>query len=214
MSAGRGRGSDRHRPGQRNHVAARLSDRSPRHSRRGEGPVRRADLGRRTGHDKPRASRYDLQREGRLRWLNLPDARLCDHRRGLCRDHRGERASGRQGVSTFPGLEVENSYVASQGFNERKAAQDALGWVMTPTYEAGRIKLAFTDRRQTGAVQDLKVLIGRTTEAGDDVWPDFAGRRGLCRRCRPGHGKWMLKVTALSADGTLFEQRSDLFVKG
>jgi hypothetical protein len=31
-------------------------------------------------------------------------------------------------VSTFPGLEVKNSYVASQGFNDRKAAQEALGW--------------------------------------------------------------------------------------
>ena len=31
-------------------------------------------------------------------------------------------------VSTFPGLEVKNSYVASQQFDERKAAQEALGW--------------------------------------------------------------------------------------
>ena len=28
-------------------------------------------------------------------------------------------------VSTFPGLEVDNSYVASQGFDKRKAAQEA-----------------------------------------------------------------------------------------
>ena len=119
-------------------------------------------------------------------------------------------------VSTFPGLEVENSYVAGQGFNERKAAQDALGWVMTPTYEAGRIKLAFTD--QSGnpvSVQDLKVLVGRTTEAGDDVWPDFAPQDGVyAADVALGHGKWMLKVTASAADGTLFEQRSNLFVQG
>jgi len=30
-------------------------------------------------------------------------------------------------VNTFPGLEVRNSYVASQTFNDRKAAQEALG---------------------------------------------------------------------------------------
>ena len=47
-------------------------------------------------------------------------------------------------VSTFPGLEVENSYVAGQDFNERKAAQEALGWVMTPAYDRGRMTLAFT----------------------------------------------------------------------
>ncbi len=119
-------------------------------------------------------------------------------------------------VSTFPGLEVANSYVAGQDFNERKAAQDALGWVLTPTYEAGRIQLAFTD--QVGnpvAVKDLKVLVGRTTEAGDDLWPDFAQSGGVyAADVALAHGKWMLKVTALAADGTLFEQRSDLFVQG
>ena len=47
-------------------------------------------------------------------------------------------------VSTFPGLEVENSYVAGQDFNERKAAQLALGWVMVPGYENGKMTLAFT----------------------------------------------------------------------
>ena len=49
-------------------------------------------------------------------------------------------------VSTFPGLEVENSYVAGQGFNERKSAQEALGWVMVPGYENGRMTLAFSGK--------------------------------------------------------------------
>ena len=31
-------------------------------------------------------------------------------------------------VSTFPGLEVENSYVASQTFDVERKAQEALGW--------------------------------------------------------------------------------------
>ena len=31
-------------------------------------------------------------------------------------------------VSTFPGLEVANSYVASQTFDKRRAAQDKAGW--------------------------------------------------------------------------------------
>ncbi len=119
-------------------------------------------------------------------------------------------------VSTFPGLEVENSYVAGQDFNERKAAQDALGWVMTPTYNGGRIELAFTDHQGNPVmVQNLKVLVGRTTEASDDVWPDFAQSDGIYAADVPlAHGKWMLHVTAAAADGTVFEQRSDLFVQG
>lgn len=119
-------------------------------------------------------------------------------------------------VSTFPGLEVENSYVAGQDFNERKAAQDALGWVMTPTYTSGRIEISFTDSSGNPVVvQDLKVLVGRTTEAKDDVRPEFTPEGGIYAANVPlGHGKWMLHVTAAAADGTVFEQRSDLFVQG
>ena len=119
-------------------------------------------------------------------------------------------------VSTFPGLEVDNSYVASQGFNDRKAAQELLGWTMTPGYDKGRMTLAFHGADgQPVAVADLQVLVGRTTEAKDDTNPVFAREGDLyAADVALGHGKWMLKVTALSADGTLFEQRSDLFVQG
>jgi len=119
-------------------------------------------------------------------------------------------------VSTFPGLEVKNSYVASQGFDERKSAQEALGWTMQPSFEAGRIKLAFLDRNGLPVrVSDLEVLVGRTTEAKDDVWPVFAPMGDVyAADVSLGFGKWMVKVTAKAEDGTLFEQRSILLVKG
>ena len=119
-------------------------------------------------------------------------------------------------VTTFPGLEVDNSYVASQGFDERKAAQEALGWVMTPSYDAGRVDLAFVDHTgQPVKVQDLQVLIGRTTESKDDVQPEFAPDGAVYAADVPlARGKWMIKVTARAEDGTLFEQRSELYVKG
>ena len=119
-------------------------------------------------------------------------------------------------VSTFPGLEVDNSYVASQGFNARKAAQEALGWQMKPGYEGGQLMLAFHDRNGVAmAVTDLQVLVGRTTEASDDVWPSFAAAGDAYVADVPlAQGKWMVKVTAKSMDGVLFEQRSELHVKG
>jgi nitrogen fixation protein FixH len=119
-------------------------------------------------------------------------------------------------VSTFPGLEVKNSYVASQDFNARKAAQEALGWSMSPAYQDGRMTLAFTARDgQPVAVNDLQVLVGRTTEASDDTFPTFARDGDIYAADVALHqGKWMIKVTATSADGTLFEQRSELFVRG
>lgn len=119
-------------------------------------------------------------------------------------------------VSTFPGLEVKNSYVASQGFNTRKAAQEALGWTLAPSYAEGRVDLAFTDRDgQPVQVQELEVLIGRTTSTTDDARPEFAVQGDVYSAALDlGRGKWMVKVTARAPDGTLFEQRSELFVQG
>jgi nitrogen fixation protein FixH len=119
-------------------------------------------------------------------------------------------------VSTFPGLEVDNSYVASQGFNTRKAAQEALGWSMTPAYDQGRMTLAFTGPDGLAvAVDDLQVLVGRTTETTYDTFPVFTRDADLYVVDLPlAKGKWMVKVTARSIDGTLFEQRSELFVRG
>ena len=119
-------------------------------------------------------------------------------------------------VSTFPGLEVDNSYVASQGFNARKAAQEALGWRLAPSYAAGRVDLAFTDRNGLPvAVTELEVLIGRTTSTMDDARPVFVAMGDVYTTELPlARGKWMVKVTARSLGGTLFEQRSELFVRG
>lgn len=119
-------------------------------------------------------------------------------------------------VSTFPGLEVPNSYVAGQGFNDRKAAQEALGWTLAPAYAEGRVELAFTDSKGLPVmVQDLQVLIGRTTEAGDDMRPDFTLTGAIyAADVALTRGKWMIKVTAMAEDGTRFEQRADIYVKG
>jgi nitrogen fixation protein FixH len=121
-----------------------------------------------------------------------------------------------QAVNTFPGLEVKNSYVASQGFDDRKAAQEALGWSLAPRYAEGRIELAFTSRDGLPVrVEELQVLVGRTTSTADDAWPEFTAVGDVYSAPLDlGRGKWMVKVTARAPDGTLFEQRSDLFVQG
>ena len=48
-------------------------------------------------------------------------------------------------VKTFPGLEVKNSYVASQEFNERMHEQQALGWDATAETKGGLLILHITD---------------------------------------------------------------------
>lgn len=121
-------------------------------------------------------------------------------------------------VSTFPGLEVKNSYVASQKFDTIRAAQQELNWTMTPDYDAAdrRLYLAFTDADgQPAQITDLSVLVGRSTAARDDQTPNFTYAANLWTTpidLEPG--KWLLRVEARAVDGTLFSQRVSILVKG
>lgn len=121
-------------------------------------------------------------------------------------------------LSTFPGMEVANSYVASQSFDADKAAQLGLGWSLTADYDstAKTLRLNFTDTAgQPASVANVKVLVGRTTEASDDQHPDFLREAGVfVAPVDLAPGKWMLQVDAFAADGTRFRQRIDLMVKG
>lgn len=123
-----------------------------------------------------------------------------------------------QAISTFPGLEVQSSYVASQSFDAERAAQAALGLTLTQGYDPvlGQISLRFSDA-QGAPVQmnDLQVMVGRSTAARDDFTANFAYQAGAyVAGAALEQGKWVLHVQAHAADGTLFRQRLDLWVKG
>ena len=119
-------------------------------------------------------------------------------------------------VSTFPGVEAPNTFVASQEFDIRREAQERLGWTVAPLHEGGRVKLAITDAvGQPVEVASLDVLIGRPTSSRDDVTPAFTFVGGIYEApVDLAPGQWMLKLSAVAKDGTLFEQRFDLRVKG
>jgi nitrogen fixation protein FixH len=119
-------------------------------------------------------------------------------------------------ISTFPGLEAKNTYVASQEFDIRRDAQEALGWSVATAHERGTVKLVITDAAGAPVeVGTLSVLIGRPTSAQDDVRPAFAFVGGLYQAEVPlAAGQWMLKLDATAKDGTRFEQRFDLMVAG
>jgi nitrogen fixation protein FixH len=121
-----------------------------------------------------------------------------------------------QAVRTFPGLEVKNSYVASQTFDAERAAQEALGWTLTERYTDGELRLSFRDAAGLPVkVEKLSATIGRTTEAASDLVPDFAWQNGdYVTAADLGPGKWMILLEAFAADGTRFHQRLDMFVSG
>ena len=122
-----------------------------------------------------------------------------------------------QAIATFPGLEVANSYVASQTFDADRAAQRALGWTLTPAYDsdAQQLRLAFVDDAGLAvSVAALSVLVGRTTQTSADIRPEFELADGAyVAPATLGVGKWMMAVEAVAEDGTRFHQRLDLQVR-
>jgi nitrogen fixation protein FixH len=122
-----------------------------------------------------------------------------------------------QAISTFPGVEAKNTYYASQNFEASRKAQSALGWDVTEAYQDGQltVRIVETASGLPGAVADLQVLIGRATEAQGDQLPVFVRDGGaFVAPVDLGPGKWVLRIEAVAADGTLFRQQRQLFVKG
>ena len=113
-----------------------------------------------------------------------------------------------QAVATFPGLEVKNSYVASQSFDADREAQLALGWDVAATVDAGQIRLSF---RKDGAPVEpviVSAVLGRATNVASDQEPilvfdgnDFTAPVDLAT------GNWNLRLVARADNGTEFKQR-------
>ncbi|GHG88999.1 FixH family protein [Pseudodonghicola xiamenensis] len=119
-------------------------------------------------------------------------------------------------IRTFPGLEVKNSYVASQEFNTRRAAQEALGWTVNVRYAGGLVIMTVTDGAGAPVrAAEIAATIGRATERQDDFVPafDFDGVAYVApAELRPG--KWDLRLKAQDRDGTEFVQRLVFHVNG
>ena len=119
-----------------------------------------------------------------------------------------------QAVSTFPGLEVDNSYVASQTFNEEKLAQDALGWTAELSVVAAepedenartvrwRFTLADADRAPIDGLS-VKAQIDRPTVTGHDiamVLDPVAPGTYEAETLLPFKGQWEVRLIATHAE--------------
>ena len=116
-------------------------------------------------------------------------------------------------VSTFPGLETPNSYVASQRFDRERAAQAALGWIVTPEYDGRELTLVVQDAQGNPArIRSLSATVGRPTHVREDQTPRFIYENGIFRApLTLAPGIWNINVTAEAWDGTVFRQRIDHF---
>lgn len=119
-------------------------------------------------------------------------------------------------VSTFPGLEVKNSYVASQQFDTRRDAQQALGWSVRADARDGQVILSITDARGAPVeVAKLSAILGRATHVKDDLEPAFQfDGTAYVAPVDLGTGNWNIRMVARANDGTEFTQRVILHVQG
>ena len=81
-------------------------------------------------------------------------------------------------VATFPGLEAKNTYVASQEFDTRRTAQQALGWTVTANARGRHLALSIRDSAgHPVQVKTLDATVGRATHVRDVMADaDWAGR--------------------------------------
>lgn len=112
-------------------------------------------------------------------------------------------------VRTFPGLEVKNSYVASQNWDAERAAQLALDWTVDAVVRDEVLTLSITDAKGAPVeVQSLSGVFGRATSVRDDQTPDFEfNGEAYVAPVETADGNWNLRLDAVAPDGTDFRQR-------
>ena len=113
-----------------------------------------------------------------------------------------------QAVATFPGLEVKNSYVASQTFDHDKNAQLALNWDVGARLVNGVLHLSIAKNGVPVQPRIEKAVLGRATNVAQDQTPDFTfDGTDFVAHVALGPGNWNLRLVAIAADGTKFQQR-------
>lgn len=119
-------------------------------------------------------------------------------------------------VSTFPGLETKNSYVASQEFDQQRAAQVALGWQVSAEVKDGLLHVSIRDKDDRPVVvESISGVFGRATHTSDDFVPEFKfDGVDYTAPVSATPGNWNLRLLAVAGDGTEFRQRIVIYHKG
>ena len=118
-------------------------------------------------------------------------------------------------VRTFPGLEVKNSYVASQSFDRDRVAQEALGWTVSAEMDQAFLVLRIEDDLGPVAPEITRATLGRATHVGEDRELSFRfdGTAHFAGAADLAPGNWNLRLAAVADDGTRFQQRIVLRVR-
>ena len=111
-----------------------------------------------------------------------------------------------QAIGGFPGLVVKNSYVASQGWDADKQAQEALGWSVAVSTAGNVLHAGFTDA-EGRPLRDLIVTatVGRPATLSEDrrvTLVQSALNPGVYELSAPlDEGMWRVEMTATDPAG-------------
>jgi nitrogen fixation protein FixH len=105
-------------------------------------------------------------------------------------------------MKSWTGLVVQNSYVASQEFNDKAAvgrARAALGWNGELAYANGELRYALVrDNGDAVALTDILVALGRPAYEAEDTTIVLTptGNGGFGGNVKLGDGQWIVRVSA------------------
>jgi nitrogen fixation protein FixH len=118
-------------------------------------------------------------------------------------------------TGTFPGLVVNNSYVASQGWDRKADAQRALGWTAMAEYADGTLRVMMTGRDGL-PVPGLNVVavVGRPASTREDIRLEMTERTdGYSAPLALAPGMWRVMIAGANAGGDLFEAVAEFRVR-
>ncbi|MEN3793629.1 FixH family protein [Fulvimarina sp. MAC3] len=112
-------------------------------------------------------------------------------------------------ASTWSGLVVENSYVASQHFDTDAAErrrENGLGYRLAATYGNGTFSLDAFQAGEPRAIESVTVDLGRPVGAVETLVLENTGGNGRSANIDLAPGAWEADVTAVLSDGERLER--------
>lgn len=122
--------------------------------------------------------------------------------------------------TSWTGLVVQNTYVASQQFNERVAesrAQAALGWRDTLTVSGGEIHYSLSDASGSPiTAEDVTVKFRRPAYEAEDWQTTLVRNAGdaFSAKADVRDGIWIVNTEARMTNGQVYQQARRIVVSG
>jgi nitrogen fixation protein FixH len=114
-------------------------------------------------------------------------------------------------TGSFPGLVVKNSYIASQGWNDRTAEQQALGWTTQVFYSGETLGIELANADGTAAeLAGLDVTIGRPATDAQDQTFVLEGQSPYRIPVLLAPGKWLVRIAGTG--DTTFQTTATLLI--